>query len=170
MVSSALSENEAYVPVRRFTTFDALPEADGLCSYLRANGIRARLLDENTVSTLPHYGICLEGVKVVVPTGQFDQARTLMEAPPEYGGEALIDDSNVSNAEDSADPITYCPHCGANALTNTPLSTGMIILLIVAFIALFPISAFLILPIFYYRLSLWSCSACGWHGSSKDLT
>jgi len=153
-------------PIHHTIALNSVSEAAEVCSYLQVNGVDAQLLDDNILSIMPHYSICVGGVKVVVPSEQETAARTLMTFPPELENQYL--DSPMDGDDDEAPPADPCPQCGGDTLRNQPYSPRILVALFVFGVLLFPFSV-LIIPPLLSTLSYWSCSSCGWSGTSRDL-
>ena len=68
-----------------------LHEAQFLTSVLESAGIESMLPDQYTLGAQPFYAPALGGVRILVPSGDLERARELLESaatPPDEGGEA----------------------------------------------------------------------------------
>ena len=111
-------------------------EAEILAGRLQAEGIDAQLRDQHIVSTNWLYSNAVGGVKVVVPSEQFELAESLLASPePEAGEEA---------------PPAWgtCPDCASTQLTPVTRS------------GLTWLTSYLLIPLWRPRRHL-KCLACG---------
>jgi len=99
--------------MKTVASFATRLEADLLKGRLDAIGIRAFLLDENTVGWFWHYANLLGGIKVAVADADLQRAQDLLREIENRKTAA-----EASRAEDRAASAWTCPVCGAEVDGN----------------------------------------------------
>lgn len=127
-------------------SFSRPHEAHLACSALQAAGIDARLADEYVVTADWLYSNAVGGVKVLVPAGEVEAARTVLDIPA------------ISEPAESADrsAAAACPRCGSHDLA--PATRGRRSSFLVWLLLGFPL-----IPM----LRRTRCASCGYTFSAR---
>jgi hypothetical protein len=89
-------------------TFGRALEAEIARAKLGAHGIRSFVSDENLSTLNPHYIGAALGVRLAVREADADEARAILDEPPENAE----DDGDDDDPEVAAQDGPRCPHCG----------------------------------------------------------
>ncbi len=114
-------------------------EATMLCGLLGAHGIDAWVRDEAMSAANPLLRDMVGGAKVVVRTGDAEEAEALLAATRYDGGGELnpADEGPDSDGDDEPDPATDTVAAQQNALAKAALTSAVVGYLIFAFSVVF---------------------------------